>query len=167
MTGRLRDCGSCNACCKLLHVPDIGKPAQMTCWWTTVHGGCLRQSEKPNPAAVSHDESTGVWSLAPSEEGKDLSLLACATFKCLWLDSQSHENPALRQPRHMRPDITHVVVGPQDPRDETTIHIQVDPGHPDAWRKEPVASSLNEILARGNRIGVNLGEISFELTEPF
>jgi hypothetical protein len=167
MTGRPRDCGSCNLCCKLLHVPDIGKPAQMKCWWTTLHGGCLRQNEKPNPAAVDHNEATGVFTLHPSEEGKDLNLLACATFECLWLNSQKHEEVSRRQPRHFRPDITHVVIGPQDPSDNMVLHIQVDPAHPDAWRAPEIATQLNEIIRGGARIGVNLGEISFELSEPF
>lgn len=167
MTAPSRDCGACNLCCKLLHVPDIGKPAQMTCWWTTVHGGCLRQKDKPNPAAVDFNEATGIFTLQSSQEGKDLSLLACATFQCLWLNSQSHEDISRRKPRYLRPDITHVVIGPQNPHDEMVLPVQVDPAYADAWRQEPIAGELNALITRGARLTINVGEISFEVSEPF
>jgi hypothetical protein len=163
---RPRGCGSCNLCCKLLHVPDIGKPAGMTCWWTTVHGGCVRQAEKPNPAAADFDEETGVHTLHASEVGKDLSLLACATFECLWLESQRLED-SKRLLRIMRPDMTHVVMGPADPNDPGLLYIQVDPEHPTAWRAPRVAAYLNAMLAKGARLEVICGESRFPLSEPF
>lgn len=129
-------CGACNLCCKLLAVPDINKPARMLCWWTGVHGGCQRQSEKAS----------------------DPALLACAQFKCLWLASQTHENEEYHQPRAMRPDITHVVIGPYDREDDTLIYVQVDPEHPSAWKKEPVASYLRGIMDRGGKCELVIGE---------
>jgi len=136
-------CGACNLCCKVLHVPDIGKPANMTCWWTTIHGGCLRQADKAT---------------APE-------LQACAQWKCLWLESQAHENEAFRQPYHLRPDKTHVVLGPQDRDDETLLYVHVDPAHADAWREPGVAAILNDIISRGGRLCIYVGENHFEVSE--
>lgn len=162
-----RSCGSCNLCCKLLGVPDIGKPSGMTCWWTTIHGGCKRHEEKPDPAKVTYNEETSTYSLDSESTGKDLNLLACAQFRCLWLESQNEVDPSHRQPRIMRPDITHVVIGPQDPKDETLLYIQVDPSFPDAWRQDPVATFLNDILADEGKIEVMMGGTSFKLLDPF
>jgi hypothetical protein len=167
MTTSGLSCGSCNFCCTFLRVPDIGKPSGTTCWWTTVHGGCQRQAEKPDPEHVRYDDETGMFSLQPGQEGKSLDLLACAQFRCLWLDSQQSADPGLRHQRHMRPDMSHVMLGPQAVEDERLLYVHVDPAHQDAWRSEPIASYLNDILQRGGRIELNIGNIRYELTEPF
>lgn len=137
-----RGCGSCNLCCKLLNVPDIGKPAQMLCWWTGLHGGCSRQSEK----------------------GTDPSLLACAQFECMWLNSQKREDPGEVWPRHWRPDISHMVVGPQDRDDPTLVHVHVDPAHPGAWKESEVAGFFRRNMTeKGVRYEIHLGEFRFPL----
>lgn len=129
-------CGACNLCCKLLEVKDIGKPARMSCWWTTVHGGCFRHSEKAT---------------APE-------LAACHQWECVWLNSQKHEDVSLRQPRHLRPDMTHVVLGPQDPEDRTLLYVNVDPDHPSAWKKGPIATYLQQIVERGGKLEIIVGD---------
>jgi hypothetical protein len=140
-------CGACNLCCKLIAVPDIGKPAGMTCWNTTIHGGCTKHADK----AI------------------DPSLAACASYKCLWLESQSYDEPK-RQPRAMRPDQTHVVMGVPDPDnlDSKVLHVHVDPNHPASWREPRVAHYLNDFLARGAELEVHIGkDLSFPVVEPF
>jgi hypothetical protein len=161
-----RDCGSCNLCCKLLMVPDIHKPANMTCWWTTVHGGCVRHGEKPDPNEVDQEPGTSVFTLRPSQAGKDLALLACASFRCLWLDSQFHEDAELRQMRPMRPDFTHVVMYPETVEEKKLLHVNVDPAFPDAWLRDPVRSYLNDVMAQGAQLEVIIGEHRFEISEP-
>ena len=123
-------CGACNVCCKLLSVPDIDKPARMTCWWTSIHGGCSRQHEKET----------------------DPNLLACKQFQCLWLASQFHDDPEKRLPRSMRPDQTHVMLGPQDREDETLIYCHVDPEFADAWREPEILDQLSGIVERGGKV---------------
>ena len=135
-----RDCGSCNLCCTLLGVPDINKPARMTCWWTTVHGGCQRQGEKAT----------------------DPALTACAQFECVWLESQKLDEAKV-MPRMWRPDMTGVVLGPKDRDDETLLFVQVDPSRPTAWREEPILSLLNGILDRGGKLEIIVGETHLRL----
>lgn len=139
-------CGPCNLCCKLLAVPDIGKPACMTCWWTGLHGGCAKQAEKAS----------------------DPSLAACAQYKCVWLESQSYENPELRQPRDMRPNHTHVVMGVPDPDKDQILHVHVDPEHSSAWREAGVSYYLNDFISRGATIEIHIGpDVKFVLDEAF
>ena len=138
-------CGACNLCCRLLGVPDIHKPARMMCWWTSRHGGCSRHAEKPLEFDPNHD------------------LMACKQFECLWLASQAQDDPTKRMPRHMRPDLTHVVMGPQDRDDETLIYINVDPDHPAAWKEPEVFDYLDGIRQRGGRVELIVGEVNVEL----
>jgi len=129
-------CGACNLCCKLLGVPDINKPARMLCWWTGVHGGCARHAEKHT----------------------DPQLLACAQFKCLWLESQTHEDQTKRMPRHLRPDLSHVVIGPPDRNDDTLAYVQVDPDYPRSWQAPEIKSYLDGIISRGGKLEVIIGD---------
>lgn len=136
-------CGACSLCCKVLQVPDIQKPARMLCWWTTIHGGCQRHNDKLT----------------------DPNLLACAQFKCLWLESQDQEVEGLRMSRSMRPDQCHVMFGPQDREDETLIYVHVDPDFPDAWVDLGVLNYLRGIINRGGRVELFVGEERFMFTE--
>lgn len=138
-------CGACAMCCTLLQVPDIGKPARMTCWWTTVHGGCARHADKKT----------------------DPALEACDQFQCVWLASQTLDDPKLRQPRRMRPDFTHVVLGPQDPDDRGLLYVQVDPNFPTAWREGEIGVYLRDIVTKGARLEVIIGDTRVEIEEPF
>lgn len=128
-----RGCGPCNLCCKLLGVPDIGKPPLMLCQWTGIHGGCSRQAEK----------------------GSDPSLAACAQFECVWLQSQKREVPFARW---SRPDLSHVVLGPRNPEDDTVLFIHVDPDYPGAWRGSEIEAFIVESIQAGGKIEVIVGE---------
>src|SRR5215471_2066026 len=112
----------------------------MLCWWTGVHGGCQRQADKDT----------------------DPSLLACAQFKCLWLESQYREEPEFKLPRVMRPDQCHVMFGPQDREDNTLIYVHIDPEYPDAWREPEIVDYLDGIVSRGGKIEMILGEFHFK-----
>lgn len=145
MTGEYRPgCGSCNLCCKLLAVPDISKPARMLCWHTGIHGGCAVHKEKAT----------------------DPSLLACAQFKCVWLESQEHPEPEKRLPRHMRPDFTHVVMGPQDRNDPLLLYVQVDPDFPSAWHAPEMAAYLQQAVDKGCKVEVVIDEVRIEFGMP-
>jgi uncharacterized protein len=137
----MADCGSCNLCCKLLNVPDINKPSGMLCWWTTVHGGCSRHKEK---------------STAPELE-------ACGQFMCLWLASQRQPDPGLVQGRAMRPDVCHVVIGPDvEIEGVRTVFVQVDPDFPSAWQHPRIASYLDRMKAVGVKVDINVGAERWE-----
>jgi uncharacterized protein len=133
----MASCGACNLCCTLLGVPDIKKPARVRCWWTTVHGGCSRQSEK----------------------GTTPELDACAEFQCLWLASQSQPDPNLILSRSMRPDMCHVVIGPDVTVDGVrTVNVQVDPKFPQAWKEPQIASYLARMVEVGPVIKIIIGD---------
>lgn len=142
MAEYLLGCGSCNLCCKLLAVPDIHKPARMLCWWTTIHGGCSRHEEK---------------STAPE-------LAACASWKCVWLASQTHPDLSKRLPRHLRPDQCHVVLGPQDRDNPNLLYIHVDPAHPTSWKDSEIGRYIEDIQDRGGLIEVIVGESRVDMT---
>lgn len=138
----MADCGSCGLCCTLLHVPDIGKPAGMRCSHVGLHGGC----------EVHHKKES------------DPKLLACAQFKCVWLASQGHENLNFRMPREIRPDLCHVLLGPQDREDENLLYVHVDPRYPTAWREGSIADYISRnILARGGKVEVCIGDRRVQL----
>ena len=129
-------CGACALCCRLLAVPDLHKPARVLCEHTGPHGGCSRQAEK----------------------GTAPELQACAQFSCVWLSSQASPG---RWPRHLRPDICHVVFGPKR-EEENFLYVQVDPEHAGAWRDPAVLEVLNETLARGWKVEIIIDETHFE-----
>lgn len=135
-------CGSCNMCCILLEVRSIGKPSGMRCWHTGVHGGCEVHASKAT----------------------DPTLAACHHWRCLFLETQRVDDPTIRMNRDLRPDICHVVMGPQDPEDNTLLYVQVDPRHPGSYLKEPVYSYLKGILDRGGKISLIIGSQRAEFT---
>jgi uncharacterized protein len=132
-------CGSCNVCCKLLHVPDISKPALMTCWHTTLHGGCAVHDKKQT----------------------DPSLKACDQFMCVWLASQTLDDESMRGNRDMRPDMCHVLLGPMDRDDPKLLYVHVDPNYKNAWREPSITKYLHEIVSRGGRAVIVIGEQNF------
>lgn len=131
-------CGSCSLCCTLLGVPDIGKAPRMRCWHTTVHGGCAVHGQKAS----------------------DPKLMACEQFECVWLASQKRPDA---MPRSMRPDQSHVVLGPQDKSDPTLLYIQVDPGNPQAWKQGEMGEYIQQILDRGAKVEIIVDEERLEL----
>lgn len=132
-------CGACNLCCTLLHIPDMGKPPGMTCWHTTIHGGCKVHAEK----AI------------------DPQLQACHQFKCVWLASQDHEDESKRGTRAMRPDQIHVVLGPYDRNDPTLVYVHVDPAYKDAWNQPSVRAYMDEQAKKGAKFCVVIGDRHF------
>ena len=131
------NCGACSLCCTLLGVPDIGKAPRTRCWNTTVHGGCsVHGPEKPQ---------------------------ACVSFSCVWLESQNRSDS---MPRSMRPDLSHVVLGPQDRDDNTLLYVQVDPAYPSAWKQGEIGQYIQERLDRGAKLEVIVDEERVALGGP-
>ena len=54
-----RACGSCTMCCKLLHIDELDKPADVWCPHAAPGKGCTIYAERPQ---------------------------TCRTFRCFWLD---------------------------------------------------------------------------------
>lgn len=134
-------CGSCNQCCTLIAVHDIFKPAGMRCWDTGVHGGCRRQAEK---ATVP-------------------DLAACATWECVWRNTQNEPNLNLHLPRALRPDVCHVMIGPAETITSDLIAVHVDPRWPDAYLKPGIADWLKDKMSAGANFQIHIGENIFML----
>jgi hypothetical protein len=134
----MTDCGSCNLCCLLLDIKSLSKPAHILCWNTGIHGGCKVQESK----------------------GRDPLLDVCAGFACIWLQSQSLDNVSLHGSRSMRPDQCHVMFV-RDPTDLKLLWVHVDPKHRDSWREPAVANYLDEVLSKGARLKVIIGDDHF------
>src|SRR5215469_417936 len=132
-------CGSCNLCCTLLQIPDLMKPALMRCWHTGLHGGC----------AVHDQKST------------DPKLKACEQFMCVWLASQTLDDPTMRGNRAMRPDQCHVLLGPMDRDDPKLLYVHVDPNYKSAWREPYMTQYLNSIVEKGGRAVIVIGDQHF------
>jgi predicted transcriptional regulator len=82
----------------------------------------------------------------------------CTAYKCLWLTTQSFEDPTLRLPERFRPDRTKVVVDIFEHPNYRAAMFWIDLSHPDAINSE-VNQSLIKMLstehviieARGNK----------------
>jgi hypothetical protein len=67
----------------------------------------------------------------------------CGTYRCLWLDTQSYEDPSLRLPENCRPDRTKIVIDIQVKPNYRAAMFWVDLSHPDA-----IMSKVNQGLIR-------------------
>jgi hypothetical protein len=126
----MRQCGSCNLCCKLLPVPPLGKKAGERCKHQRHRTGCV----------VYHKPGM------PPE---------CALWNCRWL--VANDTADLRRPDHahyvidVMPD--HITL--QDNQTGATMAIEVvqiwiDPAHPHAHR-DP---ALRRYLLRRGEEGI-------------
>lgn len=142
MTRSVADCGSCSACCYLMAVPSLNKPACIWCEHASrPHGGCTiyNQPEKPQE---------------------------CDDFMCLWRASQER-SIGDRMPYELRPDRSKVMfhdalaVYPVDhdvPVDDQNImYVHVFPEHPGAWLNPAAKAHIDMVLARGCKVHVIIG----------
>ena len=79
-TGTARSCDGCTACCKLMIIRELDKPADKWCSHCKIGSGCSIYATRP---------------------------AVCAAFKCVWLQTQDGANPLAPE---LRPDISHVVM---------------------------------------------------------
>jgi hypothetical protein len=62
----------------------------------------------------------------------------------------------------LRPDLSHVVLGPADRSVDRYLYAQVDPNHPSAWREPAMAEYLDGVLVRGWKVEIIIDEIRFD-----
>ena len=91
----------------------------------------------------------GVYAERPGE---------CRAFVCQWLKWAELDEA-------WRPDRARFVMLLQD--DGATLAVEVDPAHPEAWRREPYRSGLRRLAqrggARGLQVVVNVGERAWSI----
>lgn len=132
----MRDCGTCSACCFLLSVPAVTKPACVWCEHASrPHGGCKIYEDRPSE---------------------------CVDYKCLWLVSQDR-SPEERMIPDARPDRSKVMFHDAhaydpDPDKKNILYVHVFPDHPRAWLQEPIHDHIRMIRSRGVTIHVMIGE---------
>jgi hypothetical protein len=118
-----RVCGSCQLCCKLLPVPDLGKGANTRCQFQKVNRGCVIYARRPN---------------------------SCRLFSCRWLidgataglkrpDRSGYVIDPMLDKIHARNSAT----GEMTPI--PVIQIWVDPNHPDAHRDAALRGYLSRM----------------------
>jgi hypothetical protein len=123
-----RVCGSCQACCKLVPVPSIGKAAGHRCQHQRAGKGCLIHDQRP---------------------------FACRTWSCRWISDPKAK--ALPRPDrcHYVVDMVldYVTAKTHDgsaPRQIDVIQVWVDPDYPDAHRDPKLRAYL---LMMGEKFG--------------
>lgn len=98
------DCGTCTACCRLLGIKELAKPAGKWCSHCAIGKGCTIYETRPE---------------------------SCRVYSCMWLSSQSLPE-GNQWPAALRPDKSKVVFTMQANEQEVVVHC--DPGRPTAWQ---------------------------------
>jgi len=122
----MNHCGTCTACCRVFHIPEFNKPAGKWCDHCDIGKGCKIYEARPK---------------------------ACREFACLWLQSQTRENPHERLAPELRPDRSKVVLSPST--NPNIIGATTMPGAPDAWNRPAMYAFLASLVERG--LGVAIG----------
>ena len=126
-------CGSCNLCCKVLGIAEINKPRDTWCPHCDKGKACRIYDTPAKPKE-------------------------CTAYNCLWLATQSLEDPTLRMPERFRPDRTKVVVDTFERPNYRGAMFWIDLSYPDAINSEAnqtLISRLSDthviIEARGDK----------------
>jgi hypothetical protein len=89
----MHNCNGCTACCKVLKIRELEKPAHTWCEHCNIGVGC------------------GIYDSRPE---------ACRVYECLWLKTQSLPRPI---PFALRPDKSRVVIGTTNGGEEMVFYV--------------------------------------------
>lgn len=90
------DCGGCTACCKIMKVRELDKPANVWCAHCRIGSGCGIYAERPE---------------------------SCRVYECLWLKTQRMDRPMAPA---LRPDRSRVVVGTTNGGEDLVLYVAPD-----------------------------------------
>jgi hypothetical protein len=122
-----RICGSCTACCKLVPVESLQKPAGEKCPHQRHRTGCAIYARRP---------------------------FDCRVWNCRWLVNDGADD--LPRPDHahyvldIMPDFIHQVYANGDRNDVQVMQLWVDPAHRDAWREPRCMAYIEKMAATRN-----------------
>jgi hypothetical protein len=138
----MRECSSCNLCCRLLPVPQLNKPAGQRCKHQSFAKGCRVYRTAKFPAS-------------------------CALWNCRWLVNDDCDDLSRPDRSHYVIDVMPDFITTRDDATGETRNIQVvqiwiDPKHPEA-HKDP---ALRRYLFRRAEQGI-AGLIRFSTREGF
>jgi hypothetical protein len=115
-----RECGRCSLCCKLLDVPEIGKPKDDWCQLCRPgHGGCSIYDHRPN---------------------------VCRAYSCQWLSDSLLGDEWYPAKAKIVVDLQTAVTEGGVVR---VLRFHVDPQHPNRWREEPYYSKIKTLARIG------------------
>jgi len=96
MSAPVRSCDGCTACCKILKIRELDKPANTWCEHCEIGVGC------------------GIYDTRPE---------SCRVYECVWLQSQRGGKPL---PLELRPDTSRVVIGVTNHGDDLVLYVSPD-----------------------------------------
>src|SRR5207245_429253 len=59
-----KQCGECSLCCKVMGIPELGKPKDASCAHIVAHKGCAIYGERP-PSCLTQRLILGFWGPTP------------------------------------------------------------------------------------------------------
>jgi len=118
-------CGTCTACCRVFEVPEVQSKAGDWCKHCAVGEGCTIYDARP---------------------------ATCREFECLWLMSQSREDPHERLPPALRPDRCKVVFSPST--NENIMAATILPNAAGAIDNKSVLSLIHSLVNNGGNVVV-------------
>jgi hypothetical protein len=92
----MHSCDGCTACCKILKIRELNKPANTWCAHCNIGVGC------------------GIYDARPE---------SCRAYECVWLQSQRGGKPL---PLELRPDSSRVVIGVANGGDDLVLYVNPD-----------------------------------------
>ena len=89
-------CDGCTACCKIMKVRELDKPANVWCQHCRIGSGCGIYVERPE---------------------------SCRVYECLWLKTQRMGRPI---PPELGPDRSRVVIGTINQGEDLVLYVSPD-----------------------------------------
>ena len=92
----MQGCGSCTACCKVMKVRELDKPADTWCAHCAIGAGCRIYDTRPE---------------------------SCRVYECVWLRTQALDRPLAPT---LRPDRSRVVIGTVNDGEDIILYVSPD-----------------------------------------
>lgn len=89
-------CDGCTACCKIMKIHELDKPANAWCPHCRIGSGCGSYETRPE---------------------------SCRVYECVWLQSQRGGRPLAPE---LRPDRSRVVIGTANGGEEIILYVSAD-----------------------------------------
>lgn len=92
----MHNCDGCTACCKVMKIRELNKPAHTWCQHCKIGVGCGSYDTRPE---------------------------SCRVYECIWLQTQRMDKPIAFE---LRPDKSRVVIGTTNQGEEIVLYVSPD-----------------------------------------
>jgi len=92
----MHGCDGCSACCKVMKIEELNKPAHTWCAHCNIGQGCAIYETRPE---------------------------SCRVYECVWLQSQRLDKPIALA---LRPDKSRVVIGTTNQGEDVVLYVSPD-----------------------------------------